>query len=231
MNSKFKHLIVSGCSFTHNRTEGAHVWANLLAEQTGMTVSNLAHTGAGNQHIAASIILHLERTRPDPLDTLVLVMWSGIDRTDLIVERDSYKNINHKNLEHFYDEYTEHFMVGGLGWGATEFNNYKKLLGPKSMALRAWLSYTQLSDYLRCRGYTYRYTSFTDQGYDLTAELMALNLQLDMSKWMLLDNTLGKNSILYKETHKDGHPTMIAQERWLHEHLVPELLHQGILSQ
>ena len=85
--SKFKYLVVSGCSFTHNNHQESHcVWANTLAVWTNMTINNLAIPGAGNTHIKNSVILHLEKNKPNPADTLVLVMWSGPERIDWITE-------------------------------------------------------------------------------------------------------------------------------------------------
>ena len=92
VNSKFKKLVVSGCSFTHNNHHDKCAWANLLADWSGMTIVNLATPGAGNEHIANSLILYLEKNKLDPSNTLVMAMWSGIDRNDLIVSRKKIQN-------------------------------------------------------------------------------------------------------------------------------------------
>ena len=88
MKSQFQHLVVSGCSFTTNE----HVpdksdwnWPNILAKDTGMTIHNLATAAAGNNHIARSIIVYLEKNKL-PIDkTLVIAMWSGVGRIDFTV--------------------------------------------------------------------------------------------------------------------------------------------------
>ena len=89
INSRYKHLVVSGCSFTYEPMNEWYpfAWPSLLAEFTGMTIDNLAIPGAGNDHISKSLILFLEKKNYNPKDTLVLVMWSGITRIDWICDK------------------------------------------------------------------------------------------------------------------------------------------------
>lgn len=90
-----KQLVVSGCSFTANNHATSCAWANFLADACGADCVNLARDGAGNEHIARSVILYLEQHRPDPAHTLVLVMWSGVDRLDLLASTAAEPTIQH----------------------------------------------------------------------------------------------------------------------------------------
>ena len=243
INSKFKKLIVSGCSFTHNNHSESCAWANLLADWSGMEIVNLATPGAGNGHISDSIILYLERNKPDPTETLVMTMWSGIDRTDFIVSRKKYKEKTKYNFESFYDSFTEHYMVGGIHWNQQAIPNtllvkeYNSLQDEKSLSLRAWLTFNKLTNYLSVNNYVYRYTTFEDilnKGrINFLKELSSLDLTLDLKNWILIN---GKDSLggftLYhnKRLPVDEHPTLEGQEQWVKEQLIPTLVNQGILS-
>jgi hypothetical protein len=77
---KIKNLLVSGCSFTYGES-----WASIFAKKHNLKLINLAAPGAGNLHIANSIILYLERNTLNIEDTLIGVMWSNPMRTDFMV--------------------------------------------------------------------------------------------------------------------------------------------------
>jgi hypothetical protein len=86
----YKNLIVSGCSFTHNVTEDhLDTWPYYLRDIGGFNeVYDCSLPGAGNNHIANSLQWCLETDPIDPADSLVIVMWSGVDRDDLICPKE-----------------------------------------------------------------------------------------------------------------------------------------------
>lgn len=235
--SKFKKLIVSGCSFTHNRIESSCTWANLLADLTGMEIVNLANSGAGNGHIANSLIMYLSRVKPDVDSTLIMTMWSGIDRTDWIVKQ--CKSIQHFNYKFLYDNYTEHYLVGAPQWGSKEFKNYFNLQSDKSFSVQSWLHFEALTNFLKFQKYTYRYTTFNDILYgngmsniNFLKQITELDLSMDLTNWILTKeiDSLGEFAIYHNELiPNDGHPTLNAHERWTREKLIPTLLQQKIL--
>ena len=76
--TRFRHLVTSGCSFTSNRTStdnAPYAWPDMLADWCGLKIHNLAVPGAGNDHVAHSLILYLEKANLDPAETLVLPMY------------------------------------------------------------------------------------------------------------------------------------------------------------
>jgi len=246
VNSKFKKLVVSGCSFTHNNHHDKCAWANLLADWSGMTIVNLATPGAGNEHIANSLILYLEKNKLDPSNTLVMAMWSGIDRNDLIVSRKKYKIKTKHNTESYYDQFTEHFMLGGVYWNKEAIpknslvQEYNSMQDEKSLSMKSWLNFDKLTNYLTVKNYTYRYTTFTDilkngsnsGNINFLKELSTLDLSLNLDNWILTDKTdsLGEFTLYHDERIPgDGHPTVVGQERWVKEKLIPLLINQGIL--
>lgn len=72
-------LLVNGCSFSRGPT----AWANHLARWLDADLINLAQAGAGNTYIAQTTQAELAKREYD----LVVVMWSGIERIDIQVDR------------------------------------------------------------------------------------------------------------------------------------------------
>ena len=238
--SKFKKLIVSGCSCTQNRVDTSHVWANLLADLTGMEIVNLANAGAGNAHIANSLIMYLARYCPDPNTTLVMTMWSGIDRTDWIVDQNKIAN-NRFNFKFEYDKYTEHYIIGTPEFGKPRFKDYLDLQSEKTFSLNSWLNFEALTNYLKVQGYTYRYTVYNDILYgkgmspiSFLDQIKILGLTLDLENWILTKGTdsLKEYALYHNEMiPEESHPTLLAQENWTREKLVPLLLKQNIIHE
>lgn len=249
IQSKFKNLLVSGCSFTHNNCEGHFAWPNILSVWTGMNTVNLAIPGAGNSHIANSVLLYLEKEKPSPADTLVLIMWSGVERIDWITDKAQSNFGDQYSYEYFYDDYTE-LTVGGAWWSQSPTTHLKKTLveyskyqSDQSLALASWLEIKKLETYLGCKGYTFYFTSFldifnegdgTNTWIRFDKELEKLNLTLDKSVWLpmksseYLGNYIKEHNMV--QDFDRFHPTMAGNESWLNTILIPKLLEQGVLT-
>lgn len=247
-----KHLIVSGCSFTHEPHNEWYpfAWPSILADRMAWTVENLAVPGAGNDHISRSMILHLEHTKPNIENTLVLIMWSGVGRIDWIADRE-LSNFGSKYPFHYqYDEYNE-LVLGGNWWNKKNPNHliatlqeYSKYQSDYSFSLTSWLAMKNLSNYLKSNGYRYLYTSFlcynnpnNIKGEALVVPffdiLKKLGLELDQSDWMnLVENDhygdwARENDAL--DLGDNFHPRFPeANEGWVDQILIPYLKTQGI---
>jgi hypothetical protein len=249
IKSKFKHLVVSGCSFTHqtNRIPGHFSWANLLANWTGMQIHNLAISGVGNDHISRSIILYLEKNKLPPEDTLVIVMWSGINRIDWITDAKDSKFSKEYSFNYQYDDYNE-LVTGGAWWNTTmptplmkAIIDYSKYQSIHSLTLHSWLAMQNLSNYLKVNQYTHCYTSYLNYKsigraadyVDFDTELKKLNLYLDKESWLPLDDNEYYGDWARKRKYLEGdsfHPKFPeATEGWLQEILIPELIKKNIL--
>jgi len=250
MKSKFKHLVVSGCSFTTNEhvPDGSDWnWANILAQDTGMTIHNLATAAAGNDHISKSIILYLEKNKLDISDTLVLAMWSGVGRIDWIVDCALANNIESSNFEYYYDDYNK-LHRGGNWWNVTSKNllsnaliNYSKFQDNHSFALHTWLAMQNLSNYLTVNNFTYFFTSFINYNTLVKGDalvvpffdvLQQLKLSIDNSHWLNLKNNeyfgdwCRENNLIAQDNF---HPGLDGPQRWPREILMPLLKDMGIL--
>lgn len=247
--SKFKYLVVSGCSFTHNNHQESHcVWANTLAVWTNMTINNLAIPGAGNTHIKNSVILHLEKNKPNPADTLVLVMWSGPERIDWITDQ-SLSNFKEKYpFEYQYTDKNE-LVLGGAWWATDKkdhvnrtIREYSKYQSNSSLALNSWLQIQDLENYLKCNNYEYYFMSWfnykdpvdnKNRWIDFDKELEKMSLFRSTDRWLVdnIDSSLGRwtqNRPEYLVEDKI-HAGWRGHEAWLNEVLIPELLQKNIL--
>lgn len=252
MKSKFKHLVVSGCSFTHQpaTAPGPFSWANLLAAWTGMQIHNLAIPGAGNDHVSRSIVLYLEKNRLAPNETLVLPMWSGINRIDWLTDSSASQFAKEYPFNYQYDDYNE-LVLGGAWWNAKRptvlmksLLEYSKYQSEHSLALHSWLAMESLSNYLKVNKYTYCYTSFinysrTGTGAELLVnfdeELAKLNISLDKESWLPLANNeyYGDWSRHHNFLDFDNfHPKFPeANEGWTQTILMPHLLRKELLHE
>jgi len=225
-------LVVSGCSFTANNHATSCSWGNFLADRMGAQCVNLARDAAGNEHIARSVILYLEQNRPAPEHTLVLVMWSGVDRLDLLASAGAAPTLDH---HYQYTADTKWLGLGAESWGpnAPWIQYIKRTQNTASLALRSWLAMNSLSTYLERNNYCYRYLEYTDilhgQGISLinfVRELATQNIVIDTTPWLLTGQyePLGEYALRHEMLiENDSHPTMEAHETWCQQLLIPAL--------
>jgi hypothetical protein len=239
--SKYKTLLVSGCSFTHNNCEDHFAWANDLAVWTGMDIVNLAIPGAGNTHIANSIMLYIEQHQLDPAETLVMAMWSGVARIDWITDQSLSKFENSYPFAYNYDAHNE-LVLGGSWWQPKRRSHveqtlveYSKYQSTHSFALHSWLAMNNLSNYLKSHGFEHYYTAIIDNEHneelwvDYEQELTKLNLKLDKSNWIspCIGNYCQEHNMLQDDNF---HPTMQGHESWTQNILMPYLTEKNVLQ-
>lgn len=74
-------ILASGCSFTAGWEEPGANWPSMIGKRN--IVKNLAQANAGNRYIAQSVQLEL-LNHAHEFD-IVLVMWSGLQRLDIMI--------------------------------------------------------------------------------------------------------------------------------------------------
>lgn len=250
MKSRYKHLVVSGCSFTTNE----HVpdksdwnWPNILAKDTGMIIHNLATAGAGNRHIAQSIIVYLEKNKLPMDETLVIAMWSGVGRIDFTVSADLAPRDTYL-WNYFYTPQCR-LHQGGHWWNIRNPSlidktliDFSKHQDDYTMALDTWMAMISLESYLKSQNVKYFFTSFlhfdSNRMYfdaahvDLDQTLHAMGLQVDYSNWLKLaaSDYYGDWCKQRQLLVSDGfHPGLDGPQRWPREVLMPLLASLGIL--
>lgn len=254
LKSKYKNLVVSGCSFTSNwpsKPNEPWNWPNMLADWTGMTIHNLGIPGAGNSHISKSLRIFLTKTQLDPEDTLVIAMWSGIGRIDFITDPKSSLFEDNYPFPYYYDKSAE-LSLGGNWWtigsNATPVQkliiDYSKFQNDETFAISSWLEMTALTDFLNRAKYKHYFTSFCNYKLvdeikgdacivDYYQQLKKLNLSLDQDNWLKLNeidyygNWARRQNLI--DPSDDFHPFYNASERWPREILIPNLIEEGVL--
>jgi hypothetical protein len=241
LTKPINNLIVSGCSFTH----GYHGWASILSKHFNSKLINLAVPGAGNQHIARSIILYLEKHQVDVESTLIVVMWSNPSRADWLISRQhqdysDYHRCSYGNNTHliFPGQLLQSYQIkGALQPGFPELLDIAYSAGRSATATIAWESINNLNMYLKNHKYRFLQTAYFDPYNEIpknfgidwmtyTEVEQASGLGLPMDNWVPLDTSeyLGnyacQNNLLQRDT---VHPTDSGYAQWANKILIPKL--------
>lgn len=197
-------------------------WPIYIRDMLGISeIYDFSCSGAGNYHISSSVMHGLETKKNiRPEDTLVVIMWSGFDRDDLLVGKDSI--ISDKASYH-YDDSTSLCYTGGLlGKSNSLFpiDTVKKIKSYHSRCIENYLYIVSLMHYLENRGFEYYFTSFSlstkAQGFEIKKYS-----RFDLNDLFTVTPFLGDFA---KETIDGFHPTSSWHHRWAEEILMPQIL-------
>ena len=198
------HLVTSGCSFSDNHTQK---WPHYLAANLGARLYNRGQQSCGNDWIRRTAIYQCEEllnSGVSPNDILVVVMWSGIDRLSLWINREQTPNFDKLLDEHKQPlnyQGTEPNTVWGKssterGWQVGSINcNFNsptiqehkteailKFFPDEALAIHSWEQWLMLQWYCQSKG-----------------------LRLICSTW--------RDEMHYPEVF-NGPPKMLTWERW-----------------
>jgi len=235
-NFGIKNLIVSGCSFTYNELDTvALTWPYFLRDLGGFEqVLDCSFPGAGNSHISDSLIWALEMDQPDPVDSLVIVMWSGHDRDDYICPKE---NINNYSSQFYYSENVMSSITGGgstQSAGNSISDGLKKLSKTKnneSRAIENYLCVAKTYQYLKSSNYKFLFLNFINlkesvggtDSFDIKKHLPKLAQQKLNSMITEIDDPY-HFSVRYNLLLGDNfHPNQYGHLRWTRTVLIPHL--------
>ena len=190
-----RNFLANGCSFTEyidHPDNTICTWPTYLSKQLAVeNYINLASAGAGNDYICHSTINYLENTDLDPEQTLVIVMWSGIYRTDLPMSQSWYNHF--KFGEHTVcktDGISYWINSGGFdsGWRRKTsvkpiFENVYKITEAVDHCMKSLRYFVMLESYLKSRGYKFLFTSYINYWQD------------NVPYYVIKNNTPGKDKI------------------------------------
>ena len=182
-----KNLIVGGCSFT--QTDHNNWSLETLNHYGPMNHINLARPAAGNFYISDSLIQCLMTEKLNPEETLVLIMWSGVGRTDIIVSDEFYKLVKPIWKTSCYDR--NYVFSGGLSNWQTDkdsdkwfvapiFDNIYKTQDYTSLAKNKLSNIIKTKDFLIANGYNFEFMSYVDYWQD-TEEILSPNLDFSIT--------------------------------------------------
>lgn len=89
-----KYLVTSGCSFSDNC--GLR-WPHYLSKKLNLILKNRGQGSAGNDYISKSVIHELCKLLKDdikPSEILCIVMWSGLDRKSIFINKKETLNFD-----------------------------------------------------------------------------------------------------------------------------------------
>jgi hypothetical protein len=213
---KYKNLVVGGCSFTYNISDtDSSSWPYYTRDKCGFDqVYDCSIEGADNYQILTSVIYALEQQNLNPLDTLVIIMWSGYGRDSEIVHASNSKS--------GYNYTNQVVSINSTGQSRQKSKH--------SQALENYLYVTMLCNYLQNQKYQFVFLNFVDpkipnrgSTFDITDFLPKKLKTSFLSMFTDIENFYSyclKNELLQ---HDDFHPTMQGHLDWSHNILVPAL--------
>ena len=224
-------ILVSGCSFTAGGPNAGENWACYIKKKA--YVENIGIAGAGNGYINQSTIVELI-SRPDFYD-IVLVMWSGLQRYDVLFSRETYKTLEygkvvnagyHWGLVGDWVSHAHHPESTMRDIGKMHFS----LTDEETLGCQSLLNMICLQNFLKAKNIPYKFMSYVNYWNDKDT-ITNLNFgvykyqscrklaeQLDFSNFLFYNNDHDGFYEFSKERGLIGsdkfHPNLQAHQEW-----------------
>jgi hypothetical protein len=228
--TKFKKILVSGCSFTYNNSEtDICTWPYYLKDLTGIeTVFDASQSGAGSNHIFNSIVYECEtNSLINADDTLIIVMWSGLSRTDVVAKR-LVTDHWHSMSNYCFDEQFATLSIFNSVEGNTYIDDlckkYKKIISPDAQIIESLIKIQALKQYLISKKFNHVFLSWMDPAIELKHINTTMTMPLDQVPY-LYEFAEQKQML---ET--DSHPSPDGHLQWVKECLLPYLSVCGLTT-
>ena len=234
--AQFQNLLVSGCSFTYNNSD-QHIcsWPYYLRDLAGFEqVYDCSQSGAGNNHVFNSTINEIE-TNPDIRadNTLVIVMWSGLTRTDVIATPDITREWHHMSNYNFNDSFATLSLFNDAR-GSTPVDQlcrtYKKIVSVDAQVYESLIRMITLRAYLDQKRFRSVALSWKDPEPEYRNRCIAPAIV--ESALQTLDTGveyLGSYAKRLGLNQPDEHPTPDGYLNWTRDCLLPELKSKGFV--
>jgi len=240
--SRFKNVLVSGCSFTFNPSSTEQqTWPYYLRDLCGFEeVYDASQMGAGTNHIFNSIINEIETNKNiNSESTLVVIMWSSLQRTDVIATTDITKDY-HRSSNYNFDNT---FSTLSIFNKAMESRHgklqedlckiYKRVVSPTAQIYESILKILALRSYLIEKNFSFVFTNFYDPIWEF--ELIQSTLTSKVSQYFDIKNKQHNLGDFFRITNQlalpiDAHPTPECHHRWTKEVLIPCLIEKNFVN-
>lgn len=227
--TQFKNLLVSGCSFTYNNSDkDICSWPYYLRDLAGFdAVLDCSQSGAGSNHIFNSIINEIEiNSDVNVNNTLVIIMWSGLTRTDVIAEQDITKPWHSMSNYNFDGQYATLSLFNGAD-GATPLDQlcrqYRKLVSADAQIYESLIKIVALKTYLDQKGFRSVITSWKDPRPEIKNTTINPAIINSAMSTITAVKYLDSYAVLKNLREPDGHPSPDGYLGWTREHLLPYL--------
>lgn len=228
------NLLISGCSFTFNNSvEHSCSWPYYLRDLVNADqLYDCSQVGAGNAHIFNSIVNEIETNsniRPD--NTTVIVMLSGLTRTDVIASQEITRTWHDMSNYFFDDKFATLSIFNDVNHKSNTMlsdmcNLYKRLVDVDAQVYEGCIKIMALKSYFRDRGFSHVITSWKDPIPELQQTPLR-NQVLGVIDPVLY---LGEYARELNMCVPDGHPTPDGYLKWTQDHLVPYLILQNLAT-
>jgi len=232
----FKNLLVSGCSFTYNNSDDhACTWPYYLRDLGNFeSVLDCSFPGAGNKHIHDSTIYAIEEHNINPKDTLIVILWTGNDRDDFIIDK---LNLNSYAFQYGYSTSVATGISGGIHYtNQGNINSHliaetKKVKTLESRSIENYLYIAGLYHYLSNQHFNFLFLEYRD------FELPATDCNFDIRKFLPSNLVTKFNQMITPATENfyryclynnllsidDYHPSPDGHLKWTQNILFPML--------
>lgn len=201
-------------------------WPIYLRDLLGLDdIIDCSCSGAGNKHIHNSVIWTLE-TQPQytPDNTLVIVMWSGFTREDLIAAPECIRADS--TMQYQYREDARLLSTGsipGKGNGFYDLSVIHKVKTDATRSVENFIYISGLYHYLRSKGFCFLFARYSTAMQET---------QMDITRFLTPDQTELFHSMIEvnpalgdfaEETGDGSHPTPRWHHAWAREILLPTI--------
>lgn len=230
-----KNLIVNGCSFTN----GPYItWADVVNEHIKPDCFvNLGAPAAGNYYILNSTVDYIKHHDVNPSESLILIMWSGLYRKDLLIDDETFNAIENDYEYLAKDQTRKYLFSGGSAHSWLQNSFTKRIFEPiyrvsdqKTLAFESLQSITLLESYLKNNNYNYYFMSYFNYWNDQFAGETNLSTilpdyKIDLSKWIVTEDKSCIGDWCLKNNLLDSgfHPTPMGHQRFAREIIIPTL--------
>lgn len=239
----YTNLLVSGCSYTWNNSE-QHLctWPYYLRDLAQFnTVLDCSQSGSGFNHAFNSIINEIE-TNPAvmPATTLVIIMWSGVERVDITADNNLVRSWSNMETQAFGNNLTSlslfnqapqwTTLTGAKPESTVESlrKHYRMLINSPAQVFDSYIKLIALHNYLE---------NLNFKSVFLEWESIVDRLQLTESvlndryrQLMAPISTLGAYATKSNQRIPgDGHPSPAAHLDWTQQVLLPYLIENNLI--
>lgn len=196
-------ILASGCSFTAGGRNPGENWVSHISRQH--VVKNLAKAGAGNRYISDSIQIEYQ-----PTYDIVLVMWSGLTRVDMMINALVFDMLSERNKEMLAGNYGYAFIGDIYSHKHTEpllasvGKEIFKINNEESLGCESLINMINLQSFLKAKKIPYRFMSYVNFWHN---KEKTANFNFGIYKYhscQTLAQNLDFNNFIFYNDQQDG---------------------------